>query len=100
MAPRYALEIVDRNLKSIMNNDLPFGCEMMVLCGDFRQLLPIKINGTIKNSILWNHFSTFNLKTNRRTSRRNRIWNIFNKCFLINVGDGTLNDQNNCIELP
>ena len=46
MAPSYALKIVDRTLKSIMNNDLPFGGKIMVLGGDFRQLLPIKINGT------------------------------------------------------
>ena len=42
MAPRYSLEIVDRTLKYIMNNDLPFGGKIMLLGGDFRQLLPVK----------------------------------------------------------
>ena len=104
MAPRYALEIVDRTLRAIMNNDLPFGGKIMVLGGDFRQLLPIKMNGTrdetlnlsIKNSILWNLFSTFELKRNMRVL----LEEIEFGKFLIDFVDGTLNDQNDCIELP
>ncbi|XP_070171247.1 ATP-dependent DNA helicase pif1-like [Polyergus mexicanus] len=42
MAPRYALEIMDRTLRDIMNNDFPFGGKIVLLGGDFRQLLPIK----------------------------------------------------------
>ena len=103
MAPRYALEIVDRTLKSMMNNNLPFGGKIMVLGGDFRQLLPIKINGTrdeavnlsIKNSILWNNFSTFELRTNMRVLPEE----VEFAKFLIDIGDGTLNDQNYYIEL-
>ena len=41
MAPRYALEIMDRTLKDIMSNDLLFGGKIVILSGDFRQLLPI-----------------------------------------------------------
>ena len=67
MAPRYAIEIVNRTLQSIINNNVPFDGKMMVLGGYFRQLLPMKINGTrdetvnlsIKNSDLRKHFSTF-----------------------------------------
>lgn len=43
MTLRYALEIIDRTLYDIMNNDLPYGGKIIVLGGDFRQLLPIKI---------------------------------------------------------
>ncbi|XP_024875804.1 uncharacterized protein LOC112457136 [Temnothorax curvispinosus] len=43
MAPRYALEIMDRTLRDIMNNDVLFGGKIVILGGDFRQLLPIKI---------------------------------------------------------
>ncbi|XP_018311152.1 uncharacterized protein [Mycetomoellerius zeteki] len=46
IAPQYALEIVDRTLRDIMNNNLPFGEKIIVLGGDFRQLLPIKVHGT------------------------------------------------------
>ncbi|XP_071582207.1 uncharacterized protein [Temnothorax nylanderi] len=43
MTPRYALDIMDRTLRDIMSNDLPFGGKIVILGGDFRQLLPIKI---------------------------------------------------------
>jgi len=43
MAPRYALEIMDRTLRDIMNNDFSFGGKIVLLGGDFRQLLPIKV---------------------------------------------------------
>jgi len=39
MTPRYALEIIDRTLRDIMNNNLSFGGKIIVLGGDFRQLL-------------------------------------------------------------
>ena len=38
MAPRYALEIMDRTLKDLMCNDLLFGGKIVILGGDFRQL--------------------------------------------------------------
>jgi len=46
MAPQYSLEIMDRTLRDIMNNDLPFGGKIVLLGDDFRQLLPIKVHGT------------------------------------------------------
>jgi len=46
MAPRYALEIIDRTLRHIINNNLLLSGKIIVLGGDFRQLLPIKIHGT------------------------------------------------------
>jgi len=39
MAPRYALKIMDRTLRDITNNDLPFGGKIALLGGDFKQLL-------------------------------------------------------------
>ena len=61
MAPRYAMEVMDRTLRDVMNNDLLFGGKIVVLGGDFRQLLPIKVHGTrceivdlsINHSIIW-----------------------------------------------
>jgi len=35
-APRYALEIINRTLRDIMNNNLSFGGKIIVLGGDFR----------------------------------------------------------------
>ena len=36
MAPRYALEIMDRTLKDIMSNDILFGGKIVILGRDFR----------------------------------------------------------------
>jgi len=46
MAPRYALGIMDRTLRNIINNNLPFDGKIIVLGSDFRQLVSIKIHGT------------------------------------------------------
>jgi len=74
MAPRYALEIMDRTLRDIINNDLLFGGKIVLLGGNFRQLLPIKVYGTrneivnlsIKFSSVWKYFVNYSLTQNMR----------------------------------
>ncbi|XP_044008378.1 uncharacterized protein LOC122852535 [Aphidius gifuensis] len=46
MAPRYFMEVGNRIFKYLMDNDLPFGGKAMLVGGDFRQLLPVKMNAT------------------------------------------------------
>ncbi|KAL0286571.1 UNVERIFIED_CONTAM: hypothetical protein Scaly_2789100 [Sesamum calycinum] len=46
MANRKAFEIVDRTFRDILGVDLPFGGKVMILEGDFRQVLPVVIGGT------------------------------------------------------
>ena len=41
MAPREALEAVDVLLRDLTRVDLPFGGKVLVLGGDFRQVLPV-----------------------------------------------------------
>uniref|UniRef100_A0AC34FY32 ATP-dependent DNA helicase n=1 Tax=Panagrolaimus sp. ES5 TaxID=591445 RepID=A0AC34FY32_9BILA len=41
MAPKYALEIMDRLLRDFTKIDEPFGGKILLLGGDFRQLLPV-----------------------------------------------------------
>ncbi|XP_043481359.1 ATP-dependent DNA helicase pfh1-like [Leptopilina heterotoma] len=104
MAPRYALDLIDRTLRDLMNVDLPFGGKVMVLGGDFRQLLPVKIHATrsemvnlsIKFSSLWKNFSLHTLTKNMRTLSEETE---FAK-FLLSVGDGILNDKDNNLLLP
>ncbi|XP_018400734.1 PREDICTED: ATP-dependent DNA helicase pif1-like, partial [Cyphomyrmex costatus] len=104
MAPRYALEIIGRTLRDIMNNNLPFGGKIIILGGDFRQLLPIKLHGTrseivnlsIKFSYVWKYFTSFSLSKNMRVLPEE---NEFAK-FLLNMGDGVLNDSNDNVHLP
>ena len=67
MAPRYALEIIDKTLRDILNTDLLFGGKIVILGGAFRQLLPVLARGirskivnlSIKNSFWWNNFYKF-----------------------------------------
>ncbi|XP_063981011.1 ATP-dependent DNA helicase pif1-like [Diachasmimorpha longicaudata] len=104
MAPRYALELIDRTLRDFMKSDLPFGGKIMLLVGDFRQLLPVKPNATrselvnlcIRFSHLWKNFQVFSLTENMRTLPGEEK---FAK-YLLSLGDGLLNDNDNNILAP
>ncbi|XP_044005873.1 uncharacterized protein LOC122850880 [Aphidius gifuensis] len=80
MAPRYCMEIGDMTYKYFMNNDLPFGGKVILIGGDFRQLLPVKVNAT----------------QNMRTLPEEKE---FSK-YLLDVGNGVLNDKNDNIIAP
>ncbi|XP_073290128.1 uncharacterized protein [Primulina huaijiensis] len=41
MANRYAFESVSKSFQDFMENQIAFGGKAMVLCGDFRQVLPV-----------------------------------------------------------
>ncbi|KAB0792783.1 hypothetical protein PPYR_00660 [Photinus pyralis] len=104
VAPRYALDVIDRTLRDITDCNVPFGGKIMVLGGDFRQLLPVKVNATrseivnlsIKCSPLWQYFRQFSLTENMRALPNEQE---FSK-FLLDVGDGYLNDKDCNLELP
>ncbi|XP_011859010.1 PREDICTED: uncharacterized protein LOC105556523, partial [Vollenhovia emeryi] len=104
MAPRYALEIMNYLLQDIMQNNIPFGGKIVVLGGDFRQLLPVKqkatrsetVNLSIKFSSLWQHFKIFSLTENMRILPHEHEF----AHFLLDLGNGTLNDQYNNVEVP
>ena len=46
MTRRQAVETLDRSLRDITGNDLPFGGKVIVFGGDFRQVLPVVPRGT------------------------------------------------------
>uniref|UniRef100_UPI0035900DBD uncharacterized protein n=1 Tax=Myxine glutinosa TaxID=7769 RepID=UPI0035900DBD len=64
MAPAYALAAVDRCLRDVTSNNIPFGGKVLLLGGDFRQVLPVVpraapaaiIATCIKRSKLWPKF--------------------------------------------
>lgn len=74
MAHRLLVETLDRTLRDIMGNNLPFGGKVVVLAGDYRQTLPIVPRGnraqivgaTHPRSTLWGHFNVFFLRDNMR----------------------------------
>ena len=97
---RYALEAVDRTLQDIIGVRRPFGGKVMLLSGDFRQILPIVPKGTetqiidqcIKHSVLWQHFIKQRLTINMRVrsapdaSHASDLQNFAD--FLLQIGEG------------
>ena len=74
MTNKLAFEALDRTLKDLTSKDRPMGGICMLLCGDFRQILPVIKGGTrgnivdscLKKSFLWNHVVIKHLHTNMR----------------------------------
>ena len=93
MIPKKTLEIVDNTLRDFTFTDEPFGGKLIVLGGDFQQILPVVKSGfrntiieeTVKSSYLWSLFNISNLKINIRTQNNDFA------SFLLNIGDGIIN---------
>ena len=74
MTNKLAFEALDRTLKDLTGKDRPMGGMCMLLCGDFRQILPVIQGGTrgniidscLKKSYLWDHVVVKHLHTNMR----------------------------------
>ena len=68
--PRKTLDIVDKTLRDVCNMNIAFGGKLIILGGDFRQILPVIKNGcrstivqeTIKYSDIWPLFNINYLK--------------------------------------
>jgi ATP-dependent DNA helicase PIF1 len=106
MMHRYCFEAVDRTLKDIMHEDgYPFGGKVVVLGGDFRQILPVIPKGTryeivratINSSPLWRFCEVLTLKTNMRllagcTGADYEKAKSFSE-WILGVGDGTIGES-------
>ena len=65
MVPAHALRAIDVCLRDITKLDVPFGGKILLLGGDFRQVLPVVPHGSkvaiiencLKQSHLWPFFS-------------------------------------------
>lgn len=105
MANKHSLMSINRLLKDIMGNDVPFSGKVIILGGDFRQVLPVAphssraatVQNSIKFSPLWSFFKIFKLKKNMRA----KVGESEFADFLLKIGDGEYpsNDEN-LIELP
>ncbi|XP_057451794.1 uncharacterized protein LOC130743562 [Lotus japonicus] len=107
MLNKHCFEALDRSLNDIMKTqsthgyDIPFGGKVVVLGGDFRQILPVISKGSrseifgsaINSSYLWNHCKVMKLTVNMRlqnatsTSSASEIKEFPD--WLLQVGDGT-----------
>ncbi len=97
MAHKKVLECIDRTLRDIMQNEQPFGGKVLILCGDFRQILSVCprasraqiVNSAINRSHLWQHFKVFHFKTNERVKRKGNSIELEQFAqTLKNIGDG------------
>ena len=89
-------EAIDRSLKDLRNSKKIMGGVPTLLCGDFRQCLPIIpkgsksncISSSIKYSKLWTNVKTYKLTKNMRVFLSNDN-NVAFPDFLLKIGNGT-----------
>ncbi|XP_075658771.1 uncharacterized protein LOC142628592 [Castanea sativa] len=91
MVNRRALEALDRTLQDLMEINSPFGGKVLILGGDFRQLLPVIPKGTkaklldacIVNSPLWRYIKILHLTQNMRSINDQQFLEYIRR-----IGDG------------
>ncbi|XP_020970068.1 ATP-dependent DNA helicase PIF1-like [Arachis ipaensis] len=91
MANKESVQSLDRTLRDILANDMPFGGKVMVMRGDFRQVVPVvpkgsksqMISASIVKSHLWASTKILHLRQNMRSSNDH----VFAK-YLMRIGDG------------
>ncbi|KAL3633804.1 hypothetical protein CASFOL_022566 [Castilleja foliolosa] len=106
MSDRRCFECLDKTLRDITDDSSqPFGGKSVILGGDFRQTLPVKvkcsrseiIDATLPRSYLWRHFRILQLHENMRlrSNNDNTVSNENSVEFarwLLQIGDGVLGD--------
>ncbi|XP_061371987.1 uncharacterized protein LOC133314518 [Gastrolobium bilobum] len=111
MVHRFCFEALDRTLRDVLRFsdtsclDMPFGGKIVVLGGDFRQILPViphgsrqeTVNATINSSHLWSYCHLLTLTKNMRLNSGSTIDDVkeIREFFewLLKVGDGDLGDD-------
>ncbi|KAL4564811.1 hypothetical protein LXL04_028882 [Taraxacum kok-saghyz] len=104
MAKRQAIEAFDRTMQDITGVSLLFGGKILVMGGDFRQVLPVVRRGTraqivdssLRMSPLWSSIIKLRLTTNMRAQT-----DPWFSDFLLRVGDGVEgSDDGRKIRIP
>ena len=105
MMHKHCFEAVDRTFKDIMKqNEIPFGGKVVVLGGDFRQILPVIPKGTrheivqsaINSSHLWRYCEVLTFTTNMRLLAGSTGADIAERRkfsdWILGIGDGSIGD--------
>ncbi|XP_061345413.1 uncharacterized protein LOC133291177 [Gastrolobium bilobum] len=111
MVHRFCFEALYRTLRDVLRIsdtscvDMPFGGKVVVLGGDFRQILPVIpygsrqdiVHATINSSHLWSHCHLLTLTKNMRLNSGSSAHNLeeikeFSE-WILKVGDGNLGDD-------
>ncbi|XP_016178512.1 uncharacterized protein LOC107620950 [Arachis ipaensis] len=111
MLNKLCYEALDRCLRDIVrfepyyNPELPFGEKVMVLGGDFRQILPVIpmgsrqdiVQAAINSAYLWQHCNVLKLTINMRLIVRATYTSLSDvsqfASWLLNIGDGIIGDS-------
>ncbi|XP_065640567.1 uncharacterized protein LOC136073126 [Hydra vulgaris] len=109
MIPKYALNAIDKLLQDVCINKFPFGGKVILMGGDFRQILPVVKRGQpadiveacIKCSQHWQYVQRFSLTENMRVQTEEEEFSQW----LLKLGSGTLplkadGSFRGCIEIP
>ncbi|XP_047132702.1 ATP-dependent DNA helicase PIF1-like [Hydra vulgaris] len=109
MIPKHTLNAIDRLLKDVCNNNFPFGGKVILIGGDFRQILPVVKRGQpaelveacIKCSLHWQWVQKFKLTENMRVRDREREFSNW----LLRLSSRTVfvkeeDPFKGCIEIP
>ncbi|XP_012841489.1 PREDICTED: uncharacterized protein LOC105961772 [Erythranthe guttata] len=115
MMHRYCFEALDSTMRSILQSDEPFGGKVVVLGGDFRQILPVIlkasrqdiVHATINSSPLWKNCKVLTLQKNMRlqscasTCTVEEIKEFAD--WILKIGNGEIGEENDgeaSIEIP
>ena len=108
MQHRHNMEAVDRSFRDILDiPHKPFGGIPVVFGGDFRQILPVIVQGSrgrtvgacIQRSVLWGNITVLHLLQNMRLNTTIVAERDFAK-WQLEVGEGKHTDQEANISLP
>ena len=77
MQHKHTFEAVDRTFKDLTGIDKPFGGKVVIMGGDFRQVLPVipragrtqVVEASLNRSFLWSHVCVLTLHQNMRVQR-------------------------------
>nr|XP_047146106.1 ATP-dependent DNA helicase pif1-like [Hydra vulgaris] len=109
MIPKYALSAIDKLLQDICNNNFPFRGKVILMGGDFRQILPVVkrgrpaevIESCLKCSEHWQYVQRFSLTVKMRVQIEEEEFSQW----LLKLGSRTLpvkpeDPLRGCIETP
>ena len=93
------LDLINKLMRNLSDSDLLFGGKIMVLCGDFRQTLPviegvnseiaITGNSLLKSPLFIDNFKRMRLTRNMRAIRESKDF----KNWLLSIGTGLLSSN-------
>ena len=107
MGHKHIYEAIDRTMRELKDKDTPFGGLTVVFSGDWRQCLPVILNGSegqicdacLKFSYLWKYVKVFHLSENMRVKMYGATeTKKYAEC-LLSVGNGTT-EEGDLINMP